>query len=247
MYSTTPFINLPGKSPRRECVRILSVMILLASNSPRRKQLLELSGWPYQVLSLAVDESTQPQENPQEYVLRLAEAKARAAADLGGQEFSGDEVIVAADTAVVLDGEILGKPGQAQEAQQMLHRLAGGSHLVMTGLFAMRRVDGRQVSAVCTSQVEMRRYDDTEIDNYIATGDPLDKAGAYAIQHPIFHPVQAVHGCYPNVVGLPMCTLKRLLDQMDCSLQERPARDCQPDTTIPCHYYRQLASLESNV
>lgn len=221
------------------------MFILLASNSPRRKQLLGLTGWSYRNVSPVVDERALPQEDPHVYVLRLAEAKARAVYLQTGQGLPDDGVIVAADTTVVLEGEILGKPADTREARDMLQRLAGGIHLVLTGLFAINQVSGRQVSNVCTSRVEMRRYDDAEIEAYIATGDPLDKAGAYAIQHPSFRPVRAVQGCYPNIVGLPLCTLGRLLDHLGYSLPGRLGHDCQLDAMAPCQYYRQMAGMQS--
>lgn len=180
-------------------------MLILASNSPRRKQLLSLAGWEFSVLPADVDETPLPAEKPDAYVLRLAESKARwVALSAPAQAY-----IIAADTAVVdqAAGEslILGKPADADEAAWMLHRLRGKVHQVYTGLAILRMADESMWREVCVTDVPMRAYSAEEIAAYIASGDPMDKAGAYAIQHAGFHPVEAVRGCFTNVMGLPLC------------------------------------------
>jgi septum formation protein len=173
--------------------------LILASTSPRRRQLLALAGWKFSVSAANVDESQCPSEAPADYVLRLAEAKARAVVgDL-------DQIVLAADTTVVDEDVILGKPKDNAKALTMLTRLRGHTHQVYTGVALRRLNDGLLLKDVCVTDVPMRDYSDEEILAYVQTGDPLDKAGAYAIQHPGFRPVENMSGCYANVMGLPMC------------------------------------------
>ena len=173
--------------------------LILASTSPRRRQLLALAGWKFSVSAANVDESQHPNEAPADYVLRLAEAKARAVVgDL-------DQIVLAADTTVVDEDVILGKPKDNAEALTMLTRLRGHTHQVYTGVALRRLNDGLLLKDVCVTDVPMRDYSDEEILAYVQTGDPLDKAGAYAIQHPGFRPVENMSGCYANVMGLSMC------------------------------------------
>jgi septum formation protein len=173
--------------------------LILASNSPRRRQLLALTGIPFIVLVADVDESQRANEKPADYVLRLAETKARAV------PANADQVILAADTTVVDGLDILGKPMDEAEAAVMLKRLRGHAHQVYTGIALLRKSDGLLHTDLCVTDVPMRAYSDEEIRDYVATGDPLDKAGAYAIQHPGFHPVARVDGCFASVMGLPVC------------------------------------------
>lgn len=175
---------------------------------------MSLGGWEFQVLPVEIDEAPLPGEAPQAYVARMACTKARAAAEKAGS----DSVVVAADTAVVDRSpggaaEILGKPGGAAEAEDMLRRLAGRTHQVYSGLAALRERDGRLLERVFSTDVTMRSYTEREIQAYVASGDPLDKAGAYAIQNEAFRPVADLDGCYTNVVGLPLCGVYRLLTE----------------------------------
>jgi septum formation protein len=188
--------------------------LILASNSPRRRQLLALTGIPFIVLVADVDESLHANENPADYVLRLAEAKARAVPADEGQ------IILAADTTVVDGSDILGKPKDEAEAALMLKRLRGHAHQVYTGIALLRKIDGLLLTDLCVTGVPMRDYSDDEIQDYVATGDPLDKAGAYAIQHPGFHPVARMDGCFASVMGLPVCHVILQMRKMDL----------QPDT-----------------
>lgn len=173
--------------------------LVLASNSPRRRQLLALTGLPFLVKVANVDESQLPNESPADYVLRLAETKARTI------QAEPDQVILAADTTVVDGSDILGKPQDAAEAFAMLTRLRGHEHQVYTGIALLRAGDGLLLTDLCITEVPMRAYSDEEIRKYVASGDPLDKAGAYAIQHPEFHPVARMDGCFASVMGLPVC------------------------------------------
>lgn len=182
--------------------------LILASNSPRRRQLLALTGCTFTVSAADVDESTRPNETPADYVLRLAETKARAI------QADADQIVLAADTTVVDDSQILGKPADAAEATAMLERLRGHTHQVYTGVALLRQSDGLLIKDLCITDVPMREYSDDEIRAYVATGDPLDKAGAYAIQHPQFSPVARMDGCYAGVMGLPLCLITRMLQDM---------------------------------
>ena len=198
--------------------------LILASNSPRRKQLLALMGLNFVVSIADVDESQYENEMPADYVLRLAEEKARAI------KADADSIILAADTTVVDGSEILGKPKDDAEAVQMLTQLRGRTHQVYTGLALLRVSAGLLLRDLGVTDVPMRNYSDEEIRAYVATGDPLDKAGSYAIQHPGFSPVASMDGCYASVMGLPLCHLTRTLRKMDI----------QPNTDVPLHCQQLL-------
>lgn len=177
-----------------------------------------------------VDESQLPGENPAEYVKRLAEAKAQAAI----KEAKAEQIIVGADTTVADRGNLLGKPGDPAEAIQMLKSLRGHTHQVYTGLAVLRKWDEHLITDVCITNVPMRNYSDAEIEAYVRTGDPLDKAGAYAIQHPSFRPVERLQGCYASVMGLPLCHLLRMLRQMDFDSQTDLPKACQTFLSYRC-------------
>ncbi|HTP00699.1 MAG TPA: Maf family protein [Anaerolineales bacterium] len=204
--------------------------ILLASTSPRRRELMSLGDWNFTISASNVDESQHPGERPAAYVLRLAEAKARAA-DVDPESA---DVIVAADTIVVDNGQLLGKPRDAADAVLMLRQLRGRVHEVYTGLAVIHTRTGQLWNDLCVTSVPMRDYNDVEIDNYVRSGDPLDKAGAYAVQHEEFHPVAGLRGCFASVMGLPLCHLLRLLAKMRLVQKgELPAR-CQKHLEYAC-------------
>ena len=219
-------------------------MLLLASNSPRRRQLLKLGSWKFDLLPVQIDERVHEDEHPGEYVRRLAESKAQAAALLAPE----DAIIIAADTTVAdvlelpLDGQspILGKPQDAAEAEAMLRRLRGRTHQVFTAIAILRVSDGSLLQDTCVSDVTMRFYSDEELLAYIDTGDPLDKAGAYAIQHVDFHPVARVNGCYTNVVGLPLCHLARLLSNFGIQPAQDLPQACMDSLNLECPIFDQL-------
>jgi len=210
-------------------------MILLASNSPRRKQLLALAGWPYRIQPAEVDETPLPGEPAEAYVLRLAESKARAAAG-----FAAEGLVLAADTTVVDAGSILGKPNDADQARAMLRQLRGRSHQVLTALAVLQSRTDRLLIDVCATDVPMRAYTEVEIEAYVASGDPLDKAGAYAIQHAGFHPVASLAGCYANVVGLPLCHLARMLRTLGLPPRADLPQACQAALGYQCPVYEQI-------
>ena len=186
-------------------------ILLLASNSPRRKQLLALGNWDFNIVVSDVDESQLADETPKDYVLRLAQAKALAVVEKAHLE----NIIIGSDTAVVDGNEILGKPKDEEDAVRMLKQLRGHTHQVFTGVAVYRVDDGAMLTELCVTDVPMRNYSDDEIQAYVKTGDPLDKAGAYAIQHPNFQPVESMSGCYASVMGLPMCHVLRTLKKLD--------------------------------
>jgi septum formation protein len=186
------------------------IHFLLASQSPRRRELLGLLPYPFEIAVPDVDEDFHLDREPDAYVLYTAEQKAEAIAT-GLTQNAHTPIIIAADTTVALEDEILGKPGDTQEARHMLLKLRGRTHQVHTGLCVVDIVSGRRFGSVHTAAVTMRNYSATEIDVYITTGDPFDKAGAYAIQHPLFQPVERLEGCFLGVMGLSVCDL---IDQL---------------------------------
>lgn len=242
------------------------MQFVLASGSPRRRELLASLGIAFVVIKADIDETQHPGEAPYAYVQRLSNEKAETVAGrltsdadaargskppATGRKPSSDgwtkdvpssgvprqrsekafldihnepSVILAADTVVILaadtigvteTGEILGKPVDADHARTMLERLRGRDHVVCTSLTLRNLATGQAMTELTRTTVTMRDYTDAEIDAYIATGDPFDKAGGYAIQHEGFHPVERIEGSYTNVVGLPVETLGEMLKGID--------------------------------
>ena len=175
--------------------------LVLASGSPRRRELLTRLGWPFVVQRPDIDETPFPAEPADQYVARLSREKALVIVAEEG------DWIIAADTTVALSGAILGKPADDAEATTMLTQLRDREHTVYTGLTL--RVDHKSIleTTVTATRVTMRNYNDAEIARYIASGEPFDKAGGYAIQDTLFHPVAHMNGCYANVMGMPLCIL----------------------------------------
>jgi septum formation protein len=178
-------------------------MLVLASRSPRRAEILRQAGIPFTVRAADVDESPRDGESPEDYVQRLAEAKALAITA------APDEIVLGADTTVVIDGEMLGKPVDAADARRMLSALSGRRHEVMTGICLHR--PGTAVTDWAVTGVWFAPLTDREIEDYVASGEPMDKAGAYAIQGLASKFIEKVEGCYFNVVGLPVAMLYRYL------------------------------------
>jgi septum formation protein len=193
--------------------------IILASSSPRREEILHHAGITFEICATHIDETALPGETAYAMVARLAEAKARAAAsqlDVGTREC----IVVGADTTVELDSEILGKPRDSADAREMLAKLSGRTHHVLTGLFLMRWPDGATRSAVENSAVTFAPLSEKEIESYAASGEPLGKAGAYAIQGLAGRYIPRIEGCYFNIVGLPLARLYALLRELGW-LEER--------------------------
>jgi len=215
--------------------------LVLASNSPRRKDLIALGGWQFEVIVSDTDESLLPGELPRDYVRRLAVEKAKACS----ARADASQLILAADTTVVAGDSILGKPADLAEAERMLRQLRGRVHQVFTGIALLRVRDGNLLTDVCVTDVPMRPYSEDEIKAYVATGDPLDKAGAYAIQHPDFQPVENMQGCYASVMGLPLCHVTRLLAEMDMQPRANVPGNCQSFLDYQCPVYAGI--LGSNL
>jgi septum formation protein len=186
-------------------------MLILASGSPRRRELLSQAGLDFTVESADINEDPQTNEPPAKYVQRLAVEKAQAVWERHkSDEDAADPItVLGADTTVVVDGEILGKPASEAEARRMLERLSGRTHQVMTGIAAVTR--NTIVSDVEITQVFFDLIDEHELLHYLASGEPLDKAGAYGIQGYAARWIPRVEGCYFNVMGLPIARTIGLL------------------------------------
>ncbi len=205
--------------------------IILASASPRRRELLRTLGISCRVAAADIDEQARPGEAPAALVTRLAETKALTTARRAvvASHFRQDvnerrpgPLVLAADTEVEWQGTVLGKPADGASARAMLTDLRGRPHRVLTGL-ALAQGDRVVWSSVVQTTVWMREYADDEIERYVASGRPLDKAGAYGIQDGEFQPVARIEGCYTNVVGLPLCEVKRALAMSQTEHQESVA------------------------
>jgi septum formation protein len=175
--------------------------LVLASQSPRRSDLLRLAGFSFQVRSRPVEEIRGQEEAPRDYTLRLARSKAEAAWE------GGTEVVLGADTIVVLGGRVLEKPADAADARRMLEALSGRSHTVITGI-CLRHREGAILDSEST-QVHFVELEAAEIDEYVASGEPMDKAGAYGIQGLASKFIDRIEGCYFNVMGLPLARVYR--------------------------------------
>ena len=193
--------------------------LILASQSPRRRELLKLCGYPFDAVAADVDESSVSDPDPAQDCIQTARLKAETIFKQIPYPRRERWLIVAADTIVALDGQVLGKPENAAGARRMLSALRGRTHDVHTGVVVIDMDSGREKLGSHTAVVKMRRYTDQEMSAYIATGDPLDKAGAYAIQNPIFRPVEKLAGCYLGVMGLSICHLLQLFQQIGLPFQ----------------------------
>jgi MAF protein len=199
--------------------------LILASASPRRRHLLGVLGLSFEVNVADVDETPRAAEAPDALASRLAASKALTIATRHPAA-----IVLAADTVVALGERLLGKPADAAEATAMLRALRGRAHRVLTGLVA-RTASAEVWRSVTSTTVWMRTYGDDEIERYVATGRPLDKAGGYAIQDPEFRPVERIEGCYPNVVGLPLCEVVRALANLGLDV---PATSVEVGRESPC-------------
>lgn len=223
--------------------------LYLASTSPRRRLLIQALGLPVTIGSSPIDEGSLqaaysgPGDELGEYLARCkAASAARVLAEAPGNGSNPQEnvFVVGADTTVLLDGRVLGKPTDPQEAADMLRNLRGRQHIVVTGVALAKPVtlgepDDLHSTSIAT-RVTMRTYSEEEIAAYVATGDPMDKAGAYAVQHGDFRPVSRIVGCYTAVVGLPLCALAALVaDLTGMAPQPRSAHPGYPDAAPQTH------------
>jgi nucleoside triphosphate pyrophosphatase len=202
----------PRRSPRK---------LILASASPRRKELLEAAGFSFEVMPTSVEERQRENEPAEEFVSRIAAAKAEAV--LLRLSAGSNAVILAADTVVVVDSTTLGKPASAEDARRMLRLLSGRKHLVLTGVCVMDYANAgeaagrliRKESRICSTVATFSPLSDAQINGYVSTGEPFDKAGAYAIQGGASKFVERIEGCYTNVVGLPISMVCQMLSALE--------------------------------
>lgn len=207
--------------------------IILASGSPRRQQLLRDLGLVFQIITADIDETPHPDEDPIVLVRRLAESKAQAVA-----QKCSTSLIIAADTMVALENELLGKPTDEAHARQLLTQLRDRTHQVHSAL-SMVLLDSngtvtKQATRINTSTIYMRNYSNAEIEEYIASGDPLDKAGAYAIQHPTFAPAAKLDGCISGVMGVALVDLIAMLADFGVEVQQEIRPICEAHASFPC-------------
>ena len=217
-------------------------MLILASGSPRRHGLLSLLGVNYHVQTSEIDESVIPGESAQDYVLRLAISKSLAINPLSAERL----VVIAADTAVIDNEQILGKPGSHLEAVEMLDNLRNRTHQVISGIAVRDTKVDEIFTDLCLTQVEMRDYGEAEVEEYVASGDPMDKAGAYAIQHAGFKPVARITGCYANVVGLPLCHLAGVFKRLDVEYNEAAVHNCRSNAGYQCKLVDHINAMDTD-
>lgn len=207
-----------------------SPSLILASASPRRRELLSTIGYPFEVLESGVVEIEPPGMSPEDAAQFLASLKA---GQVGQTEKRDGAIILAADTVIDLDGRILGKPEDALDAVEILNQLGGRTHKVITGVCIVSSDNGKRSSFSVSSGVTMRPYTEAEIRHYVASGEPLDKAGAYAVQGLGAGMVASVRGCYNNVVGLPLCEVVCHLLSFGVPIDRQRAY-CRLATGEPC-------------
>lgn len=183
--------------------------VILASASPRRSELLAQVGIKFKTVPASVDETILEGETPEEYVLRLAMEKAKSVA----RDYE-NRWVIGADTAVVINGHIFGKPGSVREAREMLEKLSGSTHQVITGFCICNHGKAINIAGKVKTEVTFKELTRDEIDGYVASGEVMDKAGAYAIQGLGSFMVEEIHGSYSNVVGLPVCRVVSELERV---------------------------------
>lgn len=213
---------------------------ILASKSPRRRTLLRNLVDPFLVIDPDIEEKGTPNETPVDLVRRIASDKALHGGEMISLSSISNAWIIAADTIVVDGDQIIGKPKGEKDAARVLKKLRGKTHQVLSGI-ALYNPGGSdpQIEVVC-SEVEMREYTEDEIQAYIASGDPLDKAGAYAIQNQDFDPAPGFQDCFANVMGLPLCHLAVLLRKNDLETNHQVAQRCQASIQYQCPVYRKI-------
>ena len=204
----------------------LAPRLILASASPRRREILQAAGIEFDVVPVSIPEVRRGGESPEQFVLRMAEKKAEAA--LARIAPSCAVPILAADTVVVVGDQTLGKPASAADAREMLRALSGREHRVLTGVCllcppsAASVSDPRKISQVAATTVRFSKLSEEEIEAYVATGEPLDKAGAYAIQGLASRYIEWIEGCYFNVVGLPVSLVYRMFRELADAQEPAP-------------------------
>lgn len=215
-------------------------IIVLASNSPRRRQMLAWMEIPFTNTAAEVDETPLAGETPQDYVLRLAREKAHACE----RQAPFNAIILAADTTVADGDEIIGKPFDGEDAARMLRKLRNRSHNVHTAVVVGVPSRGLTEVELCSTHVKMRAYSDEEIASYILSGDPMDKAGAYAIQNEEFNPVEKISGCFASVMGLPLCHIERALRRLGFGWRKSVPYRCQRELAYTCPVFKRILAGE---
>jgi septum formation protein len=199
----------------------MNATLILASASPRRRELLTQAGYRFEVQPSSILESRKPGEDAIRYTTRLAREKAEEVF-ARSQTFPAPLMVLGADTVVVCDGEVMGKPADAADAARMLLLLSGRTHQVVTGVAIVWAAGSAEVAAEMT-QVTMRSLSPQEVEAYVAGGEPMDKAGAYAIQGYAGRWIPRIHGCYFNVVGLPLALVTSLLEGAELRMLNQAA------------------------
>ncbi len=184
--------------------------MVLASSSPRRKELLESVGMDFEIIAPSCDESLLEKENPEDYVLRIATEKSLSVS----KKLQGDYLVIGADTAVVVDNKVLGKPSNVIEAREMLNKISGRAHHVLTAFSITKPVDEILHNHVVGTEVVVKTLEPKEIEGYIKTTEPMDKAGAYGIQGIGVFMIKEIRGSYTNVVGLPLVEVLDVLKKL---------------------------------
>ena len=215
--------------------------LVLASNSPRRREIIRALEARSECVDPGYDEGDRlPGEAPAQYAQRLARGKALAAAS---RLQSG--VVIGADSIVTLEGDVLGKPASERQAVEMLKRLRGRPHHVYTAVCVVHAESGNSALGGADTLVTMRKYSDAELQAYVDSGEPFDKAGAYGVQDASFRPADSVDGCYLNVVGLPLCVTVRLIRELGVTMELDPGWS-PPDGCRPCEVPSSLLSGSGN-
>jgi MAF protein len=213
--------------------------LVLASGSPRRRELLRLLGFDFERVVGTLDETPKPGELPDAYTLRVSLEKAQDTIEM----VRPGSIILTADTTVADGDNILGKPNDDAHAEMMLKQLRSRNHQVYTAVTLLDTRDNRIEQILAITQVTMRDYSDAEIAHYIASGDPKDKAGSYAIQNADFRPVARIKGCYANVMGLPLCHLVVCLRRFGIQPYADVPAVCQRFNQIECPVYDDILQM----
>lgn len=214
--------------------------LVLASGSPRRRELLRLLGFDFERVVGTLDETPYPDELPDAYTLRVSLEKAYDSVEMAKK----GSVILTADTTVADGNMILGKPDNDAHADAMLKQLRNRTHQVYTAITLLDTIDQHVEQILGITQVTMRDYSDMEIAGYIASGDPKDKAGSYAIQNADFRPVARIKGCYANVMGLPLCHLVVCLRRFGVEPHTNVPMGCQTFNQIECPVYDDILRMQ---
>tara|TARA_Y100000814_G_C12216109_1_gene363128 strand:+ start:113 stop:781 length:669 start_codon:yes stop_codon:yes gene_type:complete len=213
-----------------------NAQLVLASQSPRRLELLKLFDYQFQVEPANIDEGKNNDESPKSYAKRLALSKTLKVS----KTHLNDSIVIGADTIVIQDNQVIGKPDNNTEARRMLMQLQGKKHQVVTAIAIYFGNTGITSQELCETNVKMRNMTEEEIAEYVSTGESLDKAGAYAIQNIKFRPAAPIDGCLANVIGLPLCHMTRALYNNNINFDKDIAEKCQDHLNYDCPVYKSI-------